>query len=82
MPRARTAATDFCVPVPPDGWGRRGPWINWQTTYTRSISPVSALVLGVAYHALAQPDERVFVPAGHGVGQLAQLDGEPVQIMA
>jgi hypothetical protein len=37
---------------------------------------------GVAAHALAQQDQRVLVAAGHGVGQPAQLDCEPVQVLA
>ncbi len=42
----------------------------------------SGLFLGVMDHPLAQADEWVFVAARHGVGQLAQLDGESVQIPA
>jgi hypothetical protein len=40
------------------------------------------LFLGVTDHPLAQADEWVFVPARHGLGQLAQLGGESVQIPA
>ena len=36
----------------------------------------------MADHPLTQPDQRILQPAGHGVGQLAQLDGEPMQILA
>ncbi|HZA09185.1 hypothetical protein [Mycobacterium sp.] len=32
---------------------------------------LGGLILGVAGHPLAQSDERVFLPAGHGIGQLA-----------
>ena len=35
-----------------------------------------ALLLGLAHHPLAQADKRVLRPGGHGVGQLAQLNGE------
>jgi hypothetical protein len=31
---------------------------------------------------LAQSDERVLMPAGHGIGQLAQLNGKLIQILA
>ena len=40
----------------------------------------SCLFLGVTDHPLAQADEWVFVPARHGVGQLAQLGSESVEI--
>src|SRR6516164_4132809 len=37
---------------------------------------------GAADHPLAQVDKRVLMPARHGIGQLAQLDGKFVQILA
>jgi hypothetical protein len=43
---------------------------------------VSGLFPGAPDHPLAEVDERVLVPAGHGVGQLAQFDGKFVQILA
>lgn len=41
-----------------------------------------SLFLGVLNHPLAQADEWVFVSARHGVGQLAQFDGESIQFPA
>jgi hypothetical protein len=42
---------------------------------------LSALFPGAADHPLAQVD-RVFMPAGHTIGQPAQLDGKFVQMLA
>src|SRR6516165_3105634 len=42
----------------------------------------TAMAPGAADHPLAQVDERVLMPARHGIGQLAQLDGKFVQILA
>src|SRR6476646_5896894 len=39
------------------------------------------LVLGVASHPLAQPDERVLVSTGHRIRQLPQLTSASVQII-
>jgi hypothetical protein len=40
----------------------------------------SGLFSGAADHPSARVDQRVLMPAGHGIGQLAQLDGELVRI--
>ena len=37
---------------------------------------------GAAKHPFAQLDERVLMAAGHGIGQLAQLNGKLIQILA
>jgi hypothetical protein len=51
-------------------------------TVTRDIAAtLSGLFPGAAEHPLAQLDEPVLVPAGHGVGQLAQLNGKLIQIL-
>ncbi|OMB98664.1 hypothetical protein A5739_00120 [Mycobacterium colombiense] len=44
--------------------------------------PVAGFFFGVVDHSLAQADQWVFVPAGHAVGQAAQLDGESVEVLA
>jgi hypothetical protein len=43
---------------------------------------LGGLLLGLVDHPLAQVDEGILLPCGHGIGQLAQLDREPVQILA
>jgi hypothetical protein len=43
---------------------------------------LSSSFAGAADHPLAQADQRILMPARHGVGQLAKLNGEPVQILA
>ena len=49
-------------------------------------APLSLLLCGLfrgaAEHPLAQSDELVLMPAGHGTGQLAQLNGKFIQILA
>ena len=43
---------------------------------------VSRYLSGVSGHPLTELNQRVFPPAWHGVRQSAQLNGEPVQVLA
>jgi hypothetical protein len=55
----------------------RCPQRHWELTRA-----LGGLLLGLVDHPLAEVDEGILLSCGHGVGQLAQLDGEPVQILA
>jgi hypothetical protein len=43
---------------------------------------LSSLFVGAAKHPLTQADERILMPARHGIGQPAQLNGKLVQMLA
>jgi hypothetical protein len=64
--------------------GFRTWWRRWQgeprcpQRHWELALALGGLLLGVVDHPLAEVDEGILLSCGHGVGQLAQLDGEPV----